>query len=74
MMISKNKFRAPVLAYLMIGEAFNIRSDSSDEDAYDRLSGALDHVWENQLSEYERLVLNYETRIATAEALGEPTC
>jgi hypothetical protein len=66
--------RGAVLAYLMLGGAFNIRDDGDDEDAWDRVSRALDRVWHEQLTEYERLVLNYETRIAMAEALGEPTC
>lgn len=66
--------RAPVLAYLMLGGALNIRDDGDDSDAWDRVSDALDKVWYDKLTEYERLVFTYETRIAMAEALGEPTC
>jgi hypothetical protein len=66
--------RGAVLAYLMLGGALNIRDDGDDEDAWNRVSKALDHVWYKQLTEYERSTFNYETRIAIAEALGEPSC
>jgi hypothetical protein len=68
------RFRAPVLAYLMLGEVLNARDDGDDEDAWNRASDALDKVWFGQLTDYERLVLTYERRIAIAEALDEPTC
>jgi hypothetical protein len=72
--MTRKQIRPSVLAYLMIGEAFNMRPDADDEDAYDRISDALDHIWYNRLTEYERCALNYDTRIAMAEALDEPTC
>jgi len=67
-------FRAPVLVYLMLGGALGIRDDGDDSDAWARTSIALDKVWDGMLTDYERLALNYETRIAIAEAEGTPTC
>lgn len=61
--------RPAVLAYLMLGAAFEIRDDADDFDAWHRVSDALDRAWYDKLTEYERLTFSYETRVAMAEAL-----
>lgn len=74
---SASSFRAPVLAYLMLGEAIELLRGSEEvgaEQRWDRMSDALDVVWYKRLDDYERLALNYDTRIAVAEDLGEVTC
>jgi len=66
--------RPAVLAYLMLGAAFDVRDDGDDYDAWLRTANALDRVWYERLTRYERLAFSYESRIAVAEALDEPTC
>lgn len=73
--MATSSFRAPVLVYLMIGGALEMREDDyPDGNAWERMSDALDRVWFKQLTDYERLMFNYDTRIAIAEELGEVTC
>jgi hypothetical protein len=61
---SRGKFRAPVLVYLMLGEALCVRDDGDDEDAWERTSKALEKVWFKTLTPKERFVLSYEHRVA----------
>lgn len=64
---SRGKFRAPVLVYLMLGEAFCVRDDGDDEEAWGRTSKALQRVWLESLTKKERFVLSYEHRVAVGE-------
>lgn len=56
--------RAMVLAYLMLSDASVVRDDGDDFDAWERTFDALDKCWFEQLTEFERLLLNYERRVA----------
>ncbi len=64
---SRGRFRAPVLVFLMLGEALTVRDDGDDEDAWERTSRAFEKVWFGALTPKERFVLSYEHRVAIGE-------
>lgn len=65
--MTRAKFRAPVLVYLMLGEALLVRDDGDDPGAWRRTSRAFEKVWFEMLTKRERLVLAYEHRVAIGE-------